>query len=490
MSATGSSSAAPDGFIARFRHRLHALRVYTYRALWDLDVSQLSRPSRWLLTTLRLGFVTIDSFFRENLHTRSAALAFFTLLAIVPLAALTFSVAKTVGAYDLLVDETIRPLLDEAFRVPRGTEAPPAMTTLRQVIEDLIRMVQSTNVFGLGLLGLGVLFITIRRVVSNAQDAFDAVWGFRTRRRILLSLPGYASVAIFAPLALLLASAMTAARQGQPFMAFLSRAIPVPYVGDVLVFILPPLLVWLAMFQIYVIVPGARVRRRSAMIGALVGGLGWYVLQILHVSFQIGVARQNAIYSGFGAFPIFLVWLHLSWLWVLLGAQVAAVHQNAPTLRQLARSSLDDHVSRQAAALRAMVALADAEGPVALRELGRSLGVAVEPLRRVLDALVDRGLLTRGGGDYDPRYANAVDADATRIATVIEALGRRSEDHGMPWDHADKDLTELLEKLHSATESSSHNLTIGELRRDRSDPEATVVDEEEAPLAVTETEVD
>lgn len=445
---------------------IQTARMYVYRALWELDESKLSPPTRAILTLLRLSFVTLDSFFRENLHTRSAALAFFTLLSLVPAAALVFSVAKALGAYSLLVEETIRPFLDETFRAPPGAHLTPAVSTLRATIEELITMVENTNVFGLGVLGLLVLAVTIRRVVVTAEDSFDAIWGFRGQRAFWTAVPGHLFVLVWSPIALTFASTMTAARQGQPFMAYLYDLVQVDLLGDLLVFFLPPLLVWLAMLPIYLIMPGARVRRRSAMLGALIGGMGWYVLQIIHVRFQIGVARQNAIYSGFGAFPIFLLWLHLSWLWVLLGAQVAAVHQNAPTLRQLARSSLGDHLSRQAVALRAMVSLATHEGGETLRELARDIGVAVEPLREVLDVLVDHQLLKRTGGRYDPTYLPARDPDNTRVATVIEALGRGSgEDSSMPWDDAERPLTELLEKLHSAAESSSHNRTIGELKR-------------------------
>ncbi len=474
------------GGSGRLRRLIQDARLYVYRALWEVDESRMSTPVRGVVTLVRLSFVTLDSFFREQLHTRSAALAFFTLLSVIPFAALTFSVAKAVGAYDLLVEETIRPLLEEAFRVPPGTPVSAGTAGLKKTLEELIEMVQDTNVFGLGLVGVVVLLITIRRVLATAEDSFDVIWGFRGSRRFWTRLPGYVVVALWSPLALAFASSMTAARQGQPFMAMLYRALPDMF-ADLLAFALPPLLVWLAMLPVYVILPGARVRRRSAMIGALIGGLGWYLLQIVHVNFQIGVARQNAIYSGFGAFPIFLLWLHLSWLWVLLGAQVAAVHQNAPTLRQLARPNLDAHHSRQAVALRAMVALAGAEGGEHLRPLAREIGVAVEALREVLDVLVSNRLLRRSGGAYNPRYEAAADPDATRVASVVEAMTRgRERASEMPWDETERPLTEVLERLHDAAESSTHNRTIGELRRAAvRAADETVVDDpdEDAPDA-------
>lgn len=455
--------ADAPGVVERVKRRLTDARTYAYRALWEIDEATLSPARRALLSAARLTFVTVDSFFRERLQMRAAALAFFTLLSIVPLAALLFSLAKAVGAYDLLIAETVRPLIDQSFPAHSSSDG---VAQLRSALEKLLQIVGQTDVFGLGLVGLAVLLLTIQRVLRGAEQSFDAIWGFTGRRNFAKRLPGYAVIVAFTPLALTFATTVTAARQGQPVLAMLESWLHLPWLVSVLVFVIPPVLACVALLPVYLLLPAARVRRRSALLGALVGGLGWYGLQIGHVTFQIGVARQNALYSGFGAFPIFLLFLHLSWVCVLLGAQVASAHQNAPTLRQLARVNLHDHLSVQAVALRAMTLIPNDPEGEALRPLARAVGVAVEPLRDVLDLLVGHGLLTRRGASYDPIYAPARDLAHLRVATVLEALGRRrSADSSVPRDDAEKTVTDMLEKLHGAVESSAHNRTIGELRR-------------------------
>jgi membrane protein len=461
--------ARPLGGLARafraLRQRLDAMRRGVHHTLWEVDERALPRARRLPLVVLRLAFVTVDSFFRERLQMRAAALAFFTVLSIVPLAAFTFSVAKGVGAYDALVRDTVRPFLDDTFRAGSGAEMPEGVAVLRDTVEKILEMVARTDVFGLGLAGLVVLVVTVSRVLRGAEESFDAIWGFPGQRPLHRRLPAWVVVALLTPLALVFASTVTAARQGQPVMALLYEWIRVPILVHTIAFVLPPLLVCLSLLPLYLAVPSALVRRRSAAIGALVGGLAWYGLQVLHVRFQIGVARQNALYSGFGAFPIFLLWLHLSWVCVLLGAQVAAAHQNAPTLRQLARRRLEDHLSRQAVALRAMMVLAHAPEGRRLRTLAREVGVAVEPLRKVLDALLEHALLTRREGPYDPLYVPTEDPEGMRVAAVVEALGRGADESPMPWEAAERPLTEVLEGLHSAAEASHHNRTIGELKR-------------------------
>jgi membrane protein len=454
MARRASQPAIPPGIFRRARE-------FGYRALWEVDERALPQPRRAIVSVARLAFVTIEAFFRERLQIRAAALAFFTLLSIVPSAALIFSIAKAVGAYDAIVNRTVRPFIADTFEAPPGEQVPPAIEAMRSTVENVLDLVAGTDVFGLGVLGFAFLLLTIGRLVRGAEEAFDTIWASPAKRRLALRVPAYVAAAIFTPTALTFASTLTAARHTE----LLTRLIPIPYLQTFVGFVAPPVLVCIGILPLYIALPSARVRNRSALIGAIIGGLGWYALQVLHVRFQIGVARTNALYSGFGALPLFLVWLHLSWVWILLGAQVAAAHQNAPTLKQLARASLDDHLEQQAVALRAMIELAHEKDGVRLRDLARELGVAVEPLRVVLDALAGHGLIASRDGPYDPIYSAAVDPDSVRVAAVLEALRRRASYAEMPWDDDDRSLDEVLKGLRAAVETSDHNRTIGELRR-------------------------
>lgn len=453
-----------EGLEVRLRRRFERIRAAFHRALYEVDESSMSPPLRALLSVVRLVFLTVDTFFRERLQMRAAALAFFTMLSIVPFAALVFAVSKQLGAYDFLIEASVRPFLDETFAVGAGEDVPDGVSVLRDTVNRILDLVSATDVRGLGLAGFAVLLVTIQRVVRGAEEAFDAIWGFPGRRALVRRIPGYILVTLVTPAALLAATTVTAAGHGRGMVYALLGGLPGPWLVTLVTKVVTPMLVCAGILLLYLVLPSARVRRRSALIGAFLGGLGWYLLQVGHVQFQLGVARANALYSGFGAFPIFLLWLHLSWVMVLLGAQVAATHQNTPTFRQLARARLEDHESREAVALRAMMAFSQAGDPIRLRTLARTLGVAVEALRDVLDALVEHALLVRGeGGPYDPIYRAGEDTDALRVAAVLDAVRREPVD--APWDTDDAAVAEVIEGLKSAAAASAHNRTIGELRR-------------------------
>lgn len=460
MSGQRGPDRADTSLLARWR----AARAWTYRALWEIDEKRLAPWVRRLLWLSRLIFVTVDGFFRERLQTRAGALAYSTVLAIVPFAALSFSIAKWVGAYDSLVDNTVRPILAETFRTPDGGAVPEGVRVLHSNAEEVLDLVSQSDVVGLGLSGLAVLLLAISRVLIMVERAFDSIWGFPSRRRIFRRLPGWLSASVVTPASLVIAVTLTAARQGQPIMAWVREAIPLVGAVEAIAFLAPPLIVVLGLLPLYLLMPNARVRFGSAAIGALIGGIAWYLLLVVHIKFQLGVARNNALYSGFGALPIFLLWLHLSWVMILLGAQAAAAHQNAPTLRQIVRGVIRDHASRQLVAVRAMIELAHAQEGISLRRLARDIGVRVESLRSLMDSLVEHGLLDRRGRSYDPVYFSTSDPDALRVAAVLEAI-ERPRQSGPPLRTLDEPVAAILDGIQSAVESSDHNRTIGELRR-------------------------
>lgn len=446
--------------------RMRGAVARAYGALWEVDEQALSRSARWLLTVGRLLFITTAAFFRERLQTRATALAFVTVLSLVPSAALTFSIAKWAGLYDVLINETLRPFIDESMGASHGASLPTGVVAIRDNLERFLTVVANTDVFHLGVYGFLVLLLAILRVLRGAEEAFDAIWAFPFRRPWFSALPRFLLVASLSPVALGGATILTAARQQNQLMSAIRTVLPLPLVVDAVALLFPPLLACVGMFFAYLLLPSAHVRIRSAWVGAIVGGLAWYAVGVLHIRFQIGIARYNAIYSGFGSFPIFLVWMHLSWVAVLLGAQAAAAHQNAPTFRQLARARLSDHASRQALALRAMVYLVQRGRGERLRTLAKELGVGVEDLRACLDAMVAHALLTRYGRPNDPVYSPPPGAEAVRVKAILEALEKDPAATASPtWEAEDQPLSDVLDRLSDAMQSSHHNRTIGELKQ-------------------------
>jgi membrane protein len=172
--------------------------------------------------------------------------------------------------------------------------------------------------------------------------------------------------------------------------------------------------------------PNVKTKLSSAAFGGVIGGVLWQGLLVLHVKFQMGVASYNALYSGFAAVPIFLVWMYMSWRIVLLGAQLAASHQREQHMQQIQRARHVDQELREtlAVAMTSLAAarfLAQAAAPTQA-DLATLLQAPVPTVDEVLDTLVRRGILLRSVCGSELGHVPGRDIDELRLADITAAV--------------------------------------------------------------------
>jgi membrane protein len=424
---------AASGVVARVRSFFGA-------GIWRAS-SELPRPRALAYQASRIAYSTVRGFFDNRLMLRAAALTYFSVLSVVPLLAFAFAVLKGFGAYRSFIDGTVRPYLRETF-------APnPA---LHGAIERMLEFVDRTDVSRLGTAAVAFLLYTSVTLISSVEEALNDVFGAKAKRSFLRQLTDYTTLLVTAPILLVLATTLSTAAQSSRFVAFLRDRLALGPVIDFLVGATPVLAVGVALFAILVILPNARIRLSSALLGAGVAAVLWEGALVLHVRSQLGVARYNALYSGLAAVPIFLVWTYVSWVVVLVGAQLAASHQNEQTVRQRFRLRHADQALREmvAVALGAVIARDFlAGGPrrsaAALAEL---LGVPPQLVDEVLEALVRAGLVARALSGRELAYLPGGDVDRISAADLREAL-RRDPDAREIRDAVGRELGPELQRL-------------------------------------------
>jgi membrane protein len=429
--------------------------------LFAIDDRSLSGPSRALLVGARITWLAVRGLLRDRLHLRAASLSFHTVLAIVPALALAFALGKETGLYDWFLHETLEPFLDETLG-PVGRAPSPGVEGLRRTIDSVLLLVEDTSFTGLGVVGSLVLVVALVRVLRGAEEAFGTIFESRGPQRPLhRRVRAFVITALVTPLGLVYAITAASATNGA-IAHFLEAWVTVEALRSMLLFVVPPLLTALALLVMYVELPDAEVSWRPALTGAVLAALAWYALQLAHVRFQVGLARWNAIYSGFGAFPILLADIQASWLIVLIGAQVTASLQHAPTLRALARGPRRDHAALQAMAMHLVVLLAELDHPATARELAAGVDGDVPSTQAVLDALmrhrIVQAIVVRGRR----LYALAIDPGALRAFDVVDAIDRAAGGPVLP-DEQDDHVGALLSARRDAADSSTHNVTIREL---------------------------
>jgi membrane protein len=353
-----------------------------------------------------------------TLHAMS--LVYTTLLALVPLLAVSISVLKGFGVHDQLEPALARIL------APMGEQSV-------ELSALVVGFVDNMKIGVLGALGLVLLLYTTISLIQKIEAAFNHTWRLQSSRSLMQRFSDYLSVIMVGPVLVFSAVGITASLGSHHIVEVLNS---LPYMSGLLHLLgnlLPYVLIITAFTFIYMLVPNTRVRIRSALYGAVIAGALWESSGMLFTSFVSGSKSYTAIYSGFAIALVFMIWLYLSWIILLVGASISFYYQNP---EQLKWKKLNLHLSslmRDQLALQAMVDIARAHDRQStmlpsLENLAISQQVPVDVLKRMLDALQADGWISQSA-EETTHYLPAVSLQRIRLADILRSA-RLAEDDG------------------------------------------------------------
>lgn len=453
---SGNPTATPEPGLVQRTERFFTTKV------WLIDPGVLSRPRAFGYHVARVLYAGARTFFERDLPTRAAALTYYTVLSLVPFLAFAFAMVKGLGAYDQLVDKLILPRLHATF-----ADNPQ----LIDAIDRVFAFVAGTEVTSLGVIGAAMLAYTSIGLMRNVGSGLNALWG-APDKPLLKAVTDYVAIIVLAPLALLVAGSLIAAATASSAtaMTYLRDSLRLGFLIEGIMSLAPLLVAVLGLFLVYLILPNVKVRARSALVGAAVGGALWFGAHLLHVRSQMGVAGYNALYAGFSALPIFLVWVYVSWLTVLIGGGVAAAHQNTRLLVQQMRARGADERMREALAVNVMALLGRSfvhKAPRWTREtLAEKLNVSDQLIDEVLCSLELAGLAAKVSAAAQNTWVIGHDLDAIHVHDIVEAVAHRpctAQVSVSLTEGLDPTIRAVLEKLDRELAASRHNLGLREL---------------------------
>ena len=455
------------------------------RDVWLAEVDHFGTARRALYRVCRIAFLALKSFAGDRCVIRAGALTYTTVLSLVPMLAFSFAMLKGLGFYDELRTTRIDPYLDGLFGKlePAATiELPLApimqapapeqgMLQLREGFDRVLGLVDHTNLKGLGFVGLLVLMLAALRLLSSVEASFNEIWGVRKARTWVRKLSDYLTIVIVTPLFLVVAIGVTTAAQNAGVVEFLDKKLALGFLIEALIRIAPVLIGWAAFTLVYLVMPNRRTKFASAALGGFVAGLAWQAALVLHIKFQIGVANYSAIYAGFAALPVFLVWVQLSWLIVLFGAELAFAHESEREYRGFAGYEQHAHAFREQVALRALTRICDAfqAGKPArgARSIAAGLGLAPREVEEVLHDLVRGKLVAQVDGAESgdgAGYMPARDPGRITVVNVLEVLRGEGLDAGVAAEsELDRHVDKLMAQLDEEARTSAHNRTLRDL---------------------------
>jgi len=435
---------------------LQPLSRFFAHDIWQADVDSVRGLRGYLLKCGRLFALAIRGFWKdEGLH-RASALAFDTVLGLLPAMVLAVSVMKGFGAYGPFVHDTLEPALNDLF-ASMGDHADSGNVTLRAAFFKVFELVEATEFKTLGWVGLVFVLYIVVLMLFSVEQSLNHVFGVERSRSVARKFADFSAILLISPLCGMVAA--TAATHARNF----------EWAGHGLVLrFLAVAVMSLGLALLYTIMPFTRVRFRSGMLGGFVAGLLWFVVLAFHVRFQIGVARYNALYSTFAAIPIFFVWVFISWLVVLFGAELAAADNNLGAYRWRVRGGDAGAWARSYVALRALVEIGDAFErrlpPRTMRELSLAVGAPDGLIKDVLDPLVDHGALAQVVVGKTVAYVLGGDPQRLSLEEVLAVIECKDQKEGLDRVvDADERVETILNRIWGARASLAERISVRDL---------------------------
>jgi membrane protein len=393
------------------------LKSTLYAAIWS---GQLDARPGWkagALRLLRLALVLARDLAHGQLTLRATGLVFTTLLALVPLLALSFSVLKAFGVYN-----QIDPILLK-FLAPLGEKS-------ADVSKWIVKFIENLNFKVLGSIGLALLIYTVVSLMQKIEASVNFIWHVAKLRSFARRFSGSLSVLLVGPVLVFSIIGVTSTILATPLTKLLLSYGPIGGAAYALGQTIPVFFVIGVFVLAYYFAPNTKVRLNAALTGGIVAGLLWQAASWAFAEFARTSTQYAAIYSSFAIFLLFLIWLYLNWLILLLGASIAFYSQHPEYLVLEQGEPRLSNRMRERVALMLMYligkAFGDGEPAWTFAGLTQRLGLPAHALQGVLDALEHGGLLVQTR-DEPPAYLPSRDSGCITLKELLRAVRAADE---------------------------------------------------------------
>lgn len=427
--------------------------------IWRLRADKLKPQKAFWITQLRIFLLAIRRFYADKCELRASALTFYSLLSIVPVVAMAFGVAQGFGLEKML----------EAQVLARLEGQPEVAARILDFARTLLENTKGGAIAGVGVV---VLFWTVVKVLGNIESSFNDIWGIKKARTLERKLADYLSVMMISPVLLITASSVTVLLTTQ-IASMVERLSFLGHAATIIVFLLrllPYAVIWVLFTFMYAFMPNTKVQLKSALFGGIVAGTLYQFIQFAYIRFQIGVSNYGAIYGSFAALPLFLVWLQLSWLIVLFGAEISFARQNVAAFEFEADCSRLSHPFKRIVALiithHCVKAFLNAQKAPTAEEIAKELEIPIRLVRSTLVELTEAKILSEvcTSERADIAYQPGCHIDDLTVTKVLGNLDRQGTDAVPIAQSKNLDrLREILRGFDEMNERSAANAKLQEL---------------------------
>ena len=378
--------------------------------IWHIRLDKVDKRQSFFLRQLRIFSLAIKGFNEDKCLTKATALTFYTLFSIVPVLALIFAISKGFG-------------YEKDLQLMIAASYPEYKQILDQAFISANSMLANTRGGIIAGFGIVLLLWSVLKLLVNIEENFNEIWEIKKGRTWIRKVTDYLTVMLVSPLLLIVGGGLTVAIQTKVGNMHLLGSI-----STILIHLLAFSLVACVFGFLYLVLPNTKVNFKSAIIAAIIGTILFELLEWAYVKFQIGANSLNAIYGGFAALPLFLIWVQYSWYIVLFGAEIAFANQNVD------HYELENEISKLSVRYKKVISLMianlvakrffEGEKPLNSIEIAQKLDLPVRLARTVINDFVTAGIFIEMRTDIEKEivYQPGITESKLTVKNILEAL--------------------------------------------------------------------
>jgi membrane protein len=427
--------------------------------IWRTPITEISRGKVFLFRQLRIIVLAARGFANDKVQLRASALTFYSLLSIIPVAAIAFAIAKGFG-----LDQNLQQLITDKFQAHQEV-----LNWLLKNAQNAIEETRGGYIAGVGMI---ILFWSVMSLLNHIESSFNHIWQIKSSRPWYRKFTDYLTIMLIAPVFIILSGSITVFI-GTTFAEYISKAPILDFFKPIVSFLIkfaPYLLTWTALILLFIIMPNAKVKFVPALISGIVAGSILQVIQWFYIDLQFGITKLSAIYGSFAAIPLFIIWLQSSWIVVLLGAELSFANQNVSRYEFEYESLNISNYQKRALIIMILHLIvrnfAVGEKPISSEAIGATLKIPVRLVRDILQDLSSANLVSviHENEQKQRLYQPAIDINKLTVSYVFNRLDKRGNEHIMASKTRDYEkVISILDKFDKLNAKSDSNILIKDL---------------------------
>lgn len=403
--------------ISKLKGYITAILTFITKDIWSINIKKASSGQSFLIRLIRVIILAVRGFNEDRCIEKASALTYYTLFSLVPIAAMAFGIAKGFG-FDVYLEEYLTQKFHDKEEL------------LTQILEFSNSMLANASGGIIAGIGVVVLLWSVIKVLGNIESSFNEIWAVNKQRTFVRKISDYLTIMLLAPIFIIISSSATS--QVSVYVQSLQESIPwvsqVYGLISIALNLLPYSLIWLAFAFLYIVMPNTKVSFKSAFLGGIIAGIVFQVIQYFYIKFQVGVTSYNAIYGSFAAIPLFLFWMQLSWIIVLMGAEIAYATQNVKNFEFEVETKQLSHSLKMKLSLwvmhRIIFHFEQGLPPQTSDQLSNSLDIPHRITKMILNILLDAHLIheTKTIDEKSFGYSPALSTDTLSVGYCVETI--------------------------------------------------------------------